>query len=172
MKKLLVLLILIPVMLINAQMSVDEVKEKIKTLQKESVEYMLAGDSESGLKFYCEDAYSLPSYHPIMHGMAEFKKSAEEFSTSGMEFKSFELTTVDVMMCGNLAIEIGTYTMTMEMPQMPMPYEDKGKYLNVYNILEDGTIKIKVETWNSDINPWEDMMKAGPPPPPPAPEKK
>jgi len=171
MKKLIVLL-LIPFVFINAQLTVDEVKEKIKTLQTESVEYMLAGDSESGLKFYCEDAYSLPSYHPIMHGMEEFKKSAEEFSTSGMEFKSFELKTVDVMMCGSMAIEIGTYTMTMEMEGMPAPFDDKGKYLNVYNILEDGTIKIKVETWNSDINPWDEMMKAGPPPPPPASEKK
>jgi ketosteroid isomerase-like protein len=170
MKKLIVL-VLIPFIFIKAQLTLDEVKTKISEMQKEQIELMLAGNTDEGLKFYCKEAYSLPSYEPMLHGMDEFKKSAEEWKKTGMKFTDFKLNTVDVLMGGNLAVEIGTYSMTMEMPGMPMPIDDKGKYVTVYGIHEDGSLKIKIETWNSDINPWEEMEK-GPPPPPPAPEKK
>jgi hypothetical protein len=60
----------------------------------------------------------------------------------------------------------------MEIPMMPEPFNDVGKYMTVYEIQEDGSLKIKAETWNTDLNPWAAMEQPAPPqeevsPPPP-----
>jgi hypothetical protein len=44
---------------------------------------------------------------------------------------------------------------TLEKKCMPGPMEDHGKYVTVWEKQKGGALKIKVETWNSDINPWE-----------------
>ncbi|MCF8241484.1 MAG: nuclear transport factor 2 family protein [Melioribacteraceae bacterium] len=127
---------------------------------------MLSGDYESLMQYYAEDAYSLPSYEPMMHGMDDFKKSIEMQKQMGFKFTDFDLETVAVFGNDDLMVQIGTYTMVMEMEQMPMPFEDKGKFMNVFTKSEDGSWKVKAETWNSDINPWEMMQNMAPPPPP------
>ena len=38
--------------------------------------------------------------------------------------------------------------------------QDHGKYLNIWQKESDGTLKIKVNSWNSDINPMS-MNQAG-----------
>jgi hypothetical protein len=58
----------------------------------------------------------------------------------------------------------------MEMPGMPMEYPDKGKYINVYEVQDDGNLLIIADTWNSDLNPWDEMKKMMPPPPPKPPK--
>jgi hypothetical protein len=36
--------------------------------------------------------------------------------------------------------------------------KDNGKYLTLFEIQQDGSLLIKVDTWNTDLNPWEAMM--------------
>jgi len=52
------------------------------------------------------------------------------------------------------------HDITMGIPQMSEPMHDVGKYVTVWQKQIDGSLKIKVETWNTDANPWEmsDMM--------------
>jgi len=45
------------------------------------------------------------------------------------------------------------------MPDQPAPMEDHGKYLTIWEKQKDGSLKVKVETWNSDVNPA--MMNQG-----------
>ena len=54
--------------------------------------------------------------------------------------------------------EIGTYKMNRSMPGMDKPMDDHGKYLTIWEKQKDGSLKIKVETWNSDVDPMS-MMK-------------
>lgn len=164
-KSLLICIVLVPFFLSNAQ-TLEEIKAKIKVLQNNAIQTMLAGDFTSGLEHYTDDAYSLPSYEPMMHGKEAMLAASETASEGGMKFISFEMNTVDVFMSGNLVVEIGTYATTMQMPGMPMDLEDVGKYLNVFEIQEDGSLKVKAETWNTDNNPWMQMESDMPPPPP------
>jgi ketosteroid isomerase-like protein len=39
--------------------------------------------------------------------------------------------------------------------------EDHGKYLTVWEKQKDGSLKVKVETWNSDVDPMSQMNQAG-----------
>jgi hypothetical protein len=74
-------------------------------------------------------------------------------SASGMKVRSFISDPTDVWGCGDHVIEIGVYKIVLDMPGMPEPVEDKGKYMTVYVRDADGALKVKAETWNTDMNP-------------------
>jgi ketosteroid isomerase-like protein len=132
-----------------------EYKSKLEAMNKEMVKNMLEGNTEKMLSVYAEDAISMPSFQPMQQGIAAIRKSSEDMTKSGMKFNSFTPTVVKVLVSGNQVTEIGTYKISMTMPNMPAPIEDHGKYLTIYEKQKDGSLKVKVETWNTDKNPME-----------------
>jgi len=138
------------------QQTARDLQTQIEDLNKVMVKSMLAGDIESNLSLYTEDAISLPSNEPLREGIAEIRKGAEEMSKSGFKVTSFEPKTVKVIPEGKLVTEIGTYKIKFTMPGMEEPMEDHGKYLTIWEKQSDGSLKIKVDTWNSDVNPMKE----------------
>jgi ketosteroid isomerase-like protein len=147
------ILILLLATTLSYSQSDAEYKTKIETMNKQMAKDMLAGNTEKLLSLYTSDAISLPNYQPIHEGIAAIRKASEEDAKSGVKITSFEPTTLKVMANGNLITEIGTYKIDMTMPGMDKPMMDHGKYLTVWEKQKDGSLKIKIETWNSDINP-------------------
>jgi ketosteroid isomerase-like protein len=139
--------------------SVSDYKMKIEKMNKEMAKYMVEGNSEKSLSMYTADAISLPSYEPMHEGIAAIRKANEEMMKSGWKCTSFEPTVLKVMPNGNMITEIGTYKISMTMPGNAKTMDDHGKYLTMWEKQNDGSLKIKVETWNSDVNPM-DMMKS------------
>ncbi|MFH1196721.1 MAG: DUF4440 domain-containing protein [bacterium] len=139
--------------------NLDDIKTKIAEIDAKLEKSMLTNDPMSTLDLYAENCYSLSSYMPMIKGKTELKKGAEMQLANPTKWTQFDLETVDVITSGNLVIEIGTYVMAMEIPQMPEPWKDNGKYMNVYEIQSDGSLLIVVDTWNSDNNPWMEMQK-------------
>jgi len=139
--------------------SAAEYKSKIETINKEMAKYMLEGNTEKNLELYTNDAISLPSYEPMHDGIAAIRTATEEMAKSGWKCKSFETATLKVIPNGNLITEIGTYKISMTMPGMDMPMDDHGKYLTIWEKQNDGKLKVKIETWNTDVAPM-DMMKS------------
>ncbi len=133
--------------------SAADYKAKIEKINKEMVQNMLQGDIEKNLALYTADAISLPSYEPMHEGIAAIRKASEEMIKSGFKCNSFEPTTLKVLVNGNTITEIGTYKINMTIPGMDKPIDDQGKYLTIWEKQSDGSLKIKVETWNSDVNP-------------------
>lgn len=116
---------------------------------------MLANDVETMLAMYTEDAISLPNFGPRMQGVETFRQHSEQMTAMGMKIHSFESDPTEAWEAGDHVIEIGTFTIELEMPGMPQPINDKGKYMTIYVRDEDGSLKIKAETWNTDMNPME-----------------
>lgn len=135
-----------------------EYKTKIEKINKEMAKNMLEGNTEKILELYTDDAISLPSYEPMHDGIAAIRKASEEMAKTGWKCSSFETTTLKVMPNGNLITEIGTYKIKMTMPGMDKPMDDHGKYLTIWEKQTDGSLKMKIETWNSDVDPMS-MMK-------------
>ena len=135
-----------------------EYKLKIEKINKEMTQYMLEGNAEKYLSLYTTDAISMPSYEPMLEGIAAIRKSNEEMMKSGMKITSFQTVTVKVLVSGNMITEIGTYKMSMTMPGMDKPMEDHGKYITIWEKQKDGSLKVKIDTWNTDVNPMS-MMK-------------
>jgi ketosteroid isomerase-like protein len=163
MKKSAVLLVLFFFTLISFKVSAQSVsdhdKQMIKDINKELETYMVNGDYKGALKYYTDDAISLPSYQQMLKGKDAIEKQSMEDQKSGMKITAFEMETSDVFGSGDLLYEVGTYKITMESPNMKDPQNDHGKYLTVYEKEDDGSLKIKAETWNTDMNPWMQMEK-------------
>jgi len=138
-----------------SQQSAKEYQSKIENLNKEMVSAMVEGNIEKNLSLYTDDAISMPANEPMREGIAAIRVGAEEMAKMGIKVNSFEPTIRKVIPDGNLIMEIGNYKINITIPGMDKPYEDHGKYLTIWAKQPDGSLKVKVEIWNSDINPME-----------------
>ncbi len=152
-----VLLISFCISLTFAQMfaqDMDDMKSKVEEWNQKFSEAMMNGDNEKMLSFYADDIISLPSYQPMMEGIDALKSAMAMDANSGNKFTKFVLNSKKIIPAGNLLVDIGTYDMSMNIQGMEKPYDDQGKYVTIYEKQDDGSWKIKVDTWNSDHNPW------------------
>lgn len=153
--------ILIVVLFISTSFFAQDV-DKIKTLiEKQNSIYtkaMIDNDTETMLSMYADDVISMPSYQPTVRGIDKVRELSEMQVKSGWKTTQFVLNQTDVIVAGDLAIEIGNYDMKMSGPDVP-EWADNGKYITIWEMQKDGSIKIKVETWNTDHNPWEEMQQ-------------
>lgn len=136
-----------------------DMKAKINAMNKEIVDLMIAGDHQGMVKWYTDDIISMPSYQPMIRGIDAVKKAGEMQEQSGVKMTEFTLSTTDIIEAGSYYVEIGTYTINMQIPGMDMPWSDHGKYMNLWEVQDDGSYKIKADTWNTDTNPWMDMQQ-------------
>ena len=143
--------------LLNAQ-DTAELKKKIQAMNDEGAKKMISGD-ESMWANYTEDVISMPSYEPMLRGIEACKQSYKKMTEAGMKMTAFKSIVTDVIDAGNYIIDIGSYKISMSMPGMDMPWDDHGKYMTIWEKQDDGSLKVKVETWNTDVNPWEEMKK-------------
>ena len=101
---------------INVAQDNADLTKVFEEINNKLEEMMLTDDVDGMMKLYTDDAVSMPSYQPMIKGTKALKKSAEEFhnNPNAPKFISFELTTKEVFNSGDLAVEIGTYTLEME----------------------------------------------------------
>jgi len=136
----------------------DQYKVQIEKINKESTAAMISGDTEKSMSFYATDVISLPNYDKMVEGKDALKKSNEAMTKAGWKVASFEPVTLKVTSCGNTITEIGSYKISFTVQGMPKPVEDVGKYVTIWEKQADGSLKIKVEIWNTDKNPMEQKM--------------
>lgn len=135
---------------------IEKVKAKIEEMNKIYTQAMLDNDMDKMLSMYTDDIISMPSYQPMVKGIAKVKELSEMQANSGWKTTHFVLSITDIIVQGNLAIEIGNYDIKMSGPDVP-EWADYGKYITIWEEQKDGSMKIKVETWNTDTNPWKQM---------------
>jgi len=131
---------------------VAQVRKAIEAMTAKSAQDMVAGTWDTTLANFTDDAVSMPNFMPMAKGKKAIKEEYSRMMSMGMKFINVNFMTSDVQVSGEYAYEIGTYTMTFEMPPMGQ-MTDAGKYVTVYQHAKDGSWKIKVETWNSDKAP-------------------
>jgi len=140
---------------------VGALKEKVQKMNDEMATMMVSGDMSSAWLNYSDDVISMPSYEPMMKGIEACKESSKKMMESGMKMTAFKSTVTDLLVSGDYVIDIGTYEITMMVPQMgDQPWSDHGKYMTIWETQADGSLKVKAETWNTDVNPWMEMQKA------------
>ena len=135
--------------------SEDELIAKFNETNKKFSQMMLDNDLEGMLSYYAENFISMPSYQPMLRSHDAMRESHKQQHEMGMKVTAFELTATDVIVEGNIAVEIGTYTISMDMPEMDA-MDDHGKYMNVWE-KQGGDWKLRADMWNTDMNPWMNM---------------
>jgi ketosteroid isomerase-like protein len=119
----------------------------------------MVGDVDRALSFYDEEAMAMPPGLPADRGHEAIRKGIAGFLTE-FAVSDFTLTTEDVQVAGDLAVETGSWKMTLQPSAAGATAQpDNGKYVAVWKLQEDGSWKMLRDIWNSD-NP--------PPAPPPA----
>jgi ketosteroid isomerase-like protein len=154
MKKILPLLLLGPLLFSCAPKPPDvaQVRKTIEAMTAKSEQEMLAGTWDTTLANFTDDAVSMPNFMPMSKGKKAIREQYAQMMGTGMKFTNVDFVMMDLQVSGEYAYEIGTYSMTFEMPPMGQ-MTDAGKYVTVYQQAKDGSWKVKVETWNSDKEP-------------------
>ena len=140
----------------------EKLMKEVEALGDALTKALLAEDVEGMLTMYAEDAISLPNNSPRMDGKDAFRRQHEQMAATGMKILSFENQPSDVWEVGGQVVEIGTYDIALSVPGMSETMKEKGKYMTVYIRDSSGTLKVKAETWNTDIDPMEMMAQKQP----------
>jgi uncharacterized protein (TIGR02246 family) len=126
------------------------VEQAIRDTTKRYVEAYNRGDAAAAADFYTEDAKVLPANMEMVSG----KQAIQEFWKTAMEMgiRKINLETVEVGYDGNLAYERGVSIVNIE-PKGEQATTERGKYLVVMKRQPDGSWKVAVDIWNSDLPP-------------------
>ena len=108
------------------------------------------GDAAAMATHYGEGAVVMLANAPAWDGTAAIKQGLTDFF-SNVSVPNFQLTTHDVIVGPDYAIERGTYEMTIHPKSgTGADVNDKGKYLTVWELQQDGSWKIIRDISNSD----------------------
>ncbi len=125
-------------------------QQVVQDTNREMMEAVKRGDAASVGALYTEDATLLPPNSETIRG----RQGIEAFFKAGIEMGIREATleTVDVEYLGDVAYEVGAYTMRIQ-PAGGQATTDKGKYVVVWKRQADGPWKLHVDIWNTNSPP-------------------
>ncbi len=137
--------------------SCAEKQADLAGLQKTVADYnaaskasMMGGDMDKPLSFYDTDGLEMPPNMEVAKGKDAVKAIQTQMMSSGAKITAVQFTPTEMQAGGNVGYEVGTYTMTIDVPKMGV-VSDKGKYITLWNQKPDGSWKLKAEIWNSDM---------------------
>ena len=121
----------------------------IEAANAKFIEAFKRGDKAGLTANYADDAIVMMPNEEAWRGRAGLDKGFGGF-LSQMSFKDGTVTTSDVMVAGDLAVETGTFAWTLQ-PKSGPEIKDKGKYLTVWKRQADGVWKIVRDINNTDL---------------------
>ena len=122
-------------------------EQEIKDVTLKFGEAFNRGDIAAAVEFYTDDAKFLHPGAEIVSGKQEIKEFLEAGRAFGLRKLNF--ISVEIEYDGNLAYERGIIHMEMEAEGKLVT--DKGKYLVVMKRQSDGSWKVAIDIWNSDL---------------------
>ncbi len=138
----------------NARLSASDQTEAHRQIETAAIAIWQAvarGDAAAVLAHYADDAQILGSGAPLLQG----KPAVAAFLQGlfgGNTLTDVKGTVTDIMIGGDLAVETGTYAMTI-IPKNGSAVADQGKYIHVWKKSGDGLWKVVRYVPSSDIPP-------------------
>ncbi len=132
----------------SQQMEMAQVSEAINKVNAEFMDAFKNGDAAGVAALYTDDTTLMPPNSEIIKG----REGVQNFWNGGMQMgiKEVTLTSVDVSGVGNLAYEIGNYSLKIQ-PEGQEATSDQGKYIVVWKKDMDGTWKLHADIWNTSM---------------------
>jgi len=124
------------------------VEQVFKDNTKKFVEAFDREDVVALADFYTEDAKVLPPNMEMVNGKQAIQAFWENARERGV--RSINLETVEVGFDGDLAYERGVSTVNIQ-PEGAQATTVRGKYLVILKRQTDGSWKLAVDIWNSDL---------------------
>jgi uncharacterized protein (TIGR02246 family) len=125
------------------------VRDAIVSANARFIDANKRGDTAAVAANYADDAIVMMPNMAAWRGHDAVQKGMVEF-LSQMAVKDLSLKTEDVAVRGDVAVETGSYEMTVR-SKAGKEIKDKGKYVTVWKRQADGTWKITRDINNSDL---------------------
>ena len=109
-----------------------------------------AKDVDKTVSYYAADAIVMPPNASSATTKEAIRSAWKEMLTSPGAAISWKATKVEVANSGDLACVSGTYEQMMT-DASGKPAKDRGKYVEIFKKQTDGTWKVIVDIWNSDL---------------------
>jgi uncharacterized protein (TIGR02246 family) len=107
-------------------------------------------DAAALASLYADDGRFLPPGMQPCEGRAEIQAAMQGLLDMGV--RSLDIEPLDVREEGELTIEYGRYTLGIE-PAGAEPLTDVGKYVIVHESQDEGSTKIVLDIFNSNLAP-------------------
>lgn len=129
-------------------MDMAQVRQSIEEANVKFGDAVRAGDAAALAGLYTEDAKLLPPNSEMIQG----REGVEAFWAGGIQMgiKDVVLTTMDIMGMGDMVCEIGKANVILQ-PEEGEAMEDIGKYVVIWKKTADGTWKLHVDIWNTNL---------------------
>jgi len=127
------------------------VRQAIEQANASFAQAVKQSDTIAMVANYADDAVMMMEGTPAWHGRSEIAKHIIA-AFKPMKGADVKLTTSQVDIGGDYAIETGTYETTVS-PPGGKPMTEKGKYVTVWKKQADGSWKIYRDVGNSDAPP-------------------
>jgi ketosteroid isomerase-like protein len=125
----------------------EQVRSAVMEGNRRFVDAIARGDADAVGELYTEDARVLPADNPMVEG----KAAARAFWAGAIQqlgLRRAQLDTIDIESSGDLACEVGRFTLTIQPPGADV-ITARGKYAVVWKHVGDEW-KLHVDIWNSD----------------------
>jgi uncharacterized protein (TIGR02246 family) len=104
-------------------------------------------DTDAIVALYTSDGYFLPPNSPIAKGSDAIRAVLQAYFDAGVVSLDLETTVLDEQ--GDVVVEVGQYKLGLQPPGTD-PFNDLGKYLQVFKRQADGSLLIAYDCFNSD----------------------
>jgi ketosteroid isomerase-like protein len=118
----------------------------IRGLSEKFAELMVAGDFDSLITLYTDDAVFMPPNQPAVRGRAALRSWMSYFP----RISAFTVSIEEIDGRADLAYVRGAYTMTMHPDGAPAPVQGTGKYIEIRKRQPDGSWLLAADIFNSD----------------------
>jgi len=127
-----------------------KVRQAIEKANQQFLDALRRGDGAGCAAVYAENGKVLPPNSPMLTG----RKAIQEFwqGAIGMGVKGATLMTLDLEVHGDTAIEVGAYTLDLR-PAGGQPAKDEGKYVVVWKRQGNGSWRLAVDIFNTNLPP-------------------
>jgi uncharacterized protein (TIGR02246 family) len=136
----------------KAAVDVAAVRQAIEATNARLIADFKEGDAAGVASHYTADGVIMAPSAPAMRGPAAITSGLGELFKQ-ITVTNFQLAVEEVSVTGDVAVETGTWQMTVQPKAGGPPAPDNGKYIVVWKQQSDGSWKLHRDIWNSDNPP-------------------
>ena len=105
---------------------------------------------EGHMQYFADNAIVMGQNEPVVSGKANIEKMLTEMHAMPGFSVSWNVKSAEVAASGDLAYTMGSYDFAVQ-DTSGAPMNDKGKYLTIWKKQEDGSWKVAVDAFSSDM---------------------
>jgi len=130
-------------------MNCDAERAAIAKTTAHLLEAVNASDVDGVMSLWADDGVLMPPNHPSVHG----REAIEMYFRNIFRRATFrfQFTSSDIQIADAVVLERVTYTVETWLAGSGPPLTDRGKGLHVYNRQPNGSWKLAMDIWNSDL---------------------